>query len=63
MNEITQQFMRDKAFIHPISGKPLSKRVRLDSMYTIITNSEYNYTYSLDEQLLANEYIAMIIKE
>lgn len=48
---------------HPLSGKPVSKRKRMDALYNIATNSNYGEKYTKKEKLLAIELMKSIIEE
>ena len=56
-------FLQQKRIINPQTKKHLSKIKRMDELYAIITNKNYNHKFTKDEQLLAADLIKEIIKE
>ncbi len=61
--DILGKFISMKESNHPITGQPLSKRKRMDEMYSIATNSYYQKNFTKEERLLAAELIKKIIEE
>lgn len=61
--ELAVEFERQKNSVHPVTGKKLSKRKRMDFMYDVVTNSKYNKNYSKEEKLFALSLIKKIIEE
>ena len=56
-------FLQQKRIINSQTGKHLSKIKRMDEMYDVIKNKNYNHKFTKDEQLLAADLIKEIIKE
>lgn len=63
MNEIILKFIKQKAQIHPVTGRPLSKEKRMDTMYKIVTNHVYGIKYDRNERILAADFIRKIVEE
>lgn len=60
---IIKKFINQKNSKHPISGEPLSKNKRMESMFTICVNNEYGTNYTREDRIMAAEFIKEIIKE
>ena len=62
-SKIIAIYLKGLDYQHPISGEPLSKKKRMDQMYSIATNNVYDMNYTTDERVLAVEFIKRIIIE
>lgn len=63
MKQVIGKFITDKNYIDNITGKPLSKSKRIDSMYDIIRNKFYEKTWAKSDRLMACDLIKEIINE
>lgn len=63
MEDILGLYLKQKNIVDIVSGKPLSKERRIESMYSIVQNIIYGKSYNNEERVMASKLITKILEE